>query len=107
MNIHRIGDVTVLNDPAEIPGLGFLPVNAFVLHAEQPVVIDSGLSTVDKDFVSDLAEVIDPFDVRWLWITHPDRDHTGGLWKLLQAAPAARAIGFHLAPAFAPEAIEG
>ena len=92
MHIHRIGDVTVLNDHIEIPGLGFLPVNAFVIHAEQPVVIDSGLSTADKDFVSALAEVIDPADVRWLWITHPDRDHTGGLWSLLQAAPAARLV---------------
>ena len=76
MHIHRIGDVTVLNDHIEIPGLGFLPVNAFVLHAEQPVVIDSGLSTLDKDFVSALAQVLDPADVRWFWITHPDRDHT-------------------------------
>jgi glyoxylase-like metal-dependent hydrolase (beta-lactamase superfamily II) len=92
MNIHRIGDVTVLNDPSEIPGLGFLPVNAFVLHAEQPVVIDTGLSTPDKDFLSALAEVIDPADVRWLYITHPDRDHTGGLWSLLKAAPNARLV---------------
>jgi flavorubredoxin len=65
MHIHRIGDVTVLNDHAEVPGLGFLPVNAYVLHAEQPMVIDTGLSTADKDFVSDLAKVIDPADVRW------------------------------------------
>jgi glyoxylase-like metal-dependent hydrolase (beta-lactamase superfamily II) len=71
MHTHRIGDVTVLNDYGEIPGLGFLPVNAFVLHAKQPVVIDTGLSTADKDFVSALAEVLDPDDVRWLWITHP------------------------------------
>jgi hypothetical protein len=92
MNIYRIGDVTVLNDHAEVPGLGFLPVNAFVLRAEQPVVIDTGLSTADKDFVSALAEVLDPADVRWVWITHPDRDHTGGLWPLLEAAPAARLV---------------
>jgi hypothetical protein len=92
MHIHRIGDVTVLNDYIEVPGLGFLPVNAYVLHAEQPVVIDSGLSTIDKDFLSALAEVLDPADVRWLWITHPDRDHTGGLWPLLEAAPAARLV---------------
>ncbi|MGH3464755.1 MAG: MBL fold metallo-hydrolase [Kribbellaceae bacterium] len=92
MHTHRIGDVTILGDYAEVPGLGFLPVNAFVLHAEQPVVIDTGLSTIDKDFVSALAEVLDPTDVQWLWITHPDRDHTGGLWALLEAAPAARLV---------------
>jgi len=71
MQIHRIGDVTVLNDYAEVPGLGFLPVNAYVLHAEQPVVIDAGLSTVDKDFVSALAEVLDPADVRWHGLRTP------------------------------------
>lgn len=85
-------DVTVLADMTEIPGLGFLPVNAFVIHAEQPVVIDTGLSTDDKDFVSWLAGVIDPADVRWIWLTHPDRDHTGGLYDLLEAAPHARVV---------------
>jgi glyoxylase-like metal-dependent hydrolase (beta-lactamase superfamily II) len=93
MNVHKIGpDVSVLADHAEIPGLGFLPVNTFVLHAEQPVVVDTGLSTPDKDFVRDLSAVIDPADVRWIWVTHPDRDHTGGLWQLLDAAPNARIV---------------
>ncbi len=90
---HRIApDITLLSDCAEVPGLGFLPVNTFVLHAEQPVVVDTGLSTPDKDFVSDLAEVLDPADVRWIWLTHPDRDHTGGLRALLDAAPQARLV---------------
>lgn len=84
---HVTDDVTVLSDHAEIPGLGFLPVNAFVVHAEQPVVVDTGLSTPDKDFVADLAAVIDPAGVRWIWITHPDRDHTGGLWPSSRPRP--------------------
>jgi len=93
MQKHKIGtDVTVLSDCAEVPSIGFLPVNTFVLHAEQPLVVDTGLSTPDKDFVADLAEVIDPADIRWVWITHPDRDHTGGLWSLLEAAPNARLV---------------
>ncbi len=93
MQTHRTDqDVTVLADMAEIPGLGFLPVNAFVIHAEQPVVIDTGLSTDDKDFVSWLSGTIDPADVRWIWLTHPDRDHTGGLYDLLEAAPQARVV---------------
>lgn len=93
MEARRITpDVTTLGDTVEIPGIGHLPVNAFVLHSEQPVVVDTGLSTPDKDFVSELAEVIDPADVRWIWITHPDRDHTGGLWDLMQAAPRARLV---------------
>ena len=75
-----------------MPGIGHLPVNAYVLHADQPVVVDTGLSTPYKDFVTELSKVIDPADVRWIWITHPDRDHTGGLWELLEAAPQARLV---------------
>ncbi len=93
MLTHRTEqDVTVLADKAEIPGMGFLPVNAFVIHAEQPVVVDTGLGTDDKDFVSWLSGAIDPVDVRWVWLTHPDRDHTGGLYDLLEAAPQARVV---------------
>ena len=66
MRIHSDTDVTVLSDTAEIPGLGFLPVNSFVVHAEQPVVVDTGLGTEDKDFVNVLAQVLDPGDVRWI-----------------------------------------
>jgi glyoxylase-like metal-dependent hydrolase (beta-lactamase superfamily II) len=93
MQIHRTQhDVTVLNDTLEVPGLGFLPVNAFVLHADEPVVVDTGLSLEGKDFLGWLAEVIDAADVRWIWLTHPDRDHTGGLYSLLEAAPRAKVV---------------
>ncbi len=93
MHTHRIGsDATVLNDQLEIPGIGFLDVNSFVLHAREPVVVDTGLGLPDRDFVRDLGSVIDPADVRWIWLTHPDRDHTGGLFSLLEAAPRARLV---------------
>ena len=93
MHTYRIGeDVTVLNDNLEVPGIGFLPINAFVLHAREPVVIDTGVGLPDRDFVATLSSVIDPATVRWIWLTHPDRDHTGGLFKLLDAAPLARLV---------------
>lgn len=93
MNINRIGrDISVLADQLEVPGLGFLPVNAFVLHATEPVVVDTGLSLPGRGFLEALGTVIDPADVRWIWLTHPDRDHTGGLFGLLEAAPRARVI---------------
>jgi hypothetical protein len=85
-------DVSVLGDYLQVPGLGFLPVNAFVIHAAQPVVVDTGLGLPDRDFLAALAEVIDPADVAWIWLTHPDRDHTGGLFALLEAAPRARVV---------------
>jgi hypothetical protein len=93
MNTHRIRpDVTVLGDHLQVPGIGFLCVNAFVLHAAEPVVVDTGLGLPDRDFVESLGSVVDPQDVRWIWLTHPDRDHTGGLFRLLEAAPQARLV---------------
>lgn len=43
-NVNRIGrDISVLADQLEVPGIGFMPGNAFVLHASEPVVVDAGL----------------------------------------------------------------
>ncbi|MFI8290466.1 MBL fold metallo-hydrolase [Streptomyces sp. ms191] len=93
MDIHRVGsDTTVLADSLDVPGIGHIPANAFVLTAREPVVVDTGLSLADRDFVAALGSVMDPADVRWIWLTHPDRDHTGGLFDLLEAAPKARVV---------------
>ena len=91
MHIHRLGhDVSVLSDQLPAPGIGFVPVNAFVLHAAEPVVVDTGLP--GRGFLDTLGSVVDPADVRWIWLTHPDRDHTGALFDLLDAAPQARLV---------------
>ncbi|MFI6091732.1 MBL fold metallo-hydrolase [Streptomyces sp. NPDC051218] len=90
-------DVSVLSDSLEVPGIGHIPVNAFVLHAAQPVVVDTGLGLPDRNFLDEVASVIDPADVRWIWLTHPDRDHTGAIFDLLAAAPEARLVTTFLA----------
>ncbi|MEU4812880.1 MBL fold metallo-hydrolase [Nocardia fluminea] len=93
MRINRIQhDITVLADELEVPGIGHLPVNAYVLHATEPVVVDTGLSLPGRGFMTALSAVVDPADVEWIWLTHPDRDHTGSLFDLLDAAPNARLI---------------
>jgi hypothetical protein len=92
MRVHRIGDVTALRDKAEIPGLGVLPINAFVLHAEQPMLIDTGMPVSKAEFLDALGSVIDLADIRWIWLSHPDRDHMGSLFDILAAAPKARLV---------------
>jgi glyoxylase-like metal-dependent hydrolase (beta-lactamase superfamily II) len=85
-------DVVALGDAAPIPGLGFLPVNAYLMHAEQPMLIDTGLPNSQEEFLEHLWSHIEPADLRWIYLTHPDRDHTGSLMRILEAAPAARLV---------------
>ncbi|MFK4226676.1 MBL fold metallo-hydrolase [Streptomyces sp. NPDC019890] len=93
MPVHKVRpDISVLSDSLEVPGIGHIPVNAFVLLASQPVVIDTGLGLPDRNFLEAVGSVLDPADVRWIWLTHPDRDHTGGIFELLAAAPKARVV---------------
>ena len=61
---HR--DVTVINDDLEVPGIGHIPVNSFVIHAAQPVVVETGLGLPDRDFLNTLDHAIDPADVAWI-----------------------------------------
>jgi glyoxylase-like metal-dependent hydrolase (beta-lactamase superfamily II) len=72
-------DVVALADVLPIPGLGFLPVNAYLGQAEQPLLVDSGLPGSRTDFIQALWSQIEPDDLRWIYLTHPDRDHTGSL----------------------------
>ena len=93
MFTHRVGDVDVIRDVVELPlGMGALNINAFVIHADQPVLVDTGQPVEKAAFQKALASVIDPADLRWIWITHPDRDHMGSLFDILDQAPQARLV---------------
>jgi flavorubredoxin len=85
-------DVTSFTDCAPIPTVGFLPVNAYLLHAQQPLLVDTGMRVSSPALLDALWAVIDPNDLRWVYLTHPDRDHTGSLQAVLDAAPNARVI---------------
>jgi flavorubredoxin len=89
-------DIDVVPSYFPIPGLGIVPVNAFVLKAAQPVLVDTGLVPLCDEFMEKLSFVIDPADLRWLWLTHTDQDHIGSLWRVLEAAPKLHIITTYL-----------
>lgn len=75
-----------------LPGYGVLPVNAFVLRAAEPMLVDTGLAALRQDFMESLRSAIDPEDLRWIWLTHTDADHVGNLREVLAEAPKARVV---------------
>ena len=85
-------DIHVLPSYVPIPGLGTLPVNAYVITGEEPVLVDTGLHQDRGPFIDALGSVIDPADLRWIYLTHPDQDHVGSLRDILDAAPRARLV---------------
>jgi glyoxylase-like metal-dependent hydrolase (beta-lactamase superfamily II) len=75
-----------------IPFFGVLPVNAFLIHAAQPVLVDTGLGALKDRFMKNLRSLIALEDLRWLWLTHTDADHMGNLTQVLAEAPKARVV---------------
>lgn len=89
--------IDVLTSNVAIPGLGLVPVNAFVLHGSEPVLVDTGTVAERDGFMTALQSVIDPTDLRWIWLTHTDFDHIGNLHRLLADHPQIRVITTFLA----------
>jgi flavorubredoxin len=57
-----------------------------------PVLIDTGLHSDTNEFMAALRAVIDPRELRWIWLTHIDQDHVGSLRRVLDEAPRAKVV---------------
>lgn len=84
--------IDVVTADVEIPGLGHLPVNSYVLHGEAPILVDTGSIAQADEFLAALRSVIDVADLRWIWLTHTDFDHIGLLHRLLAENPDVRVL---------------
>ena len=77
-------------------GEGEAPVsvalNSMVIRAAEPVVVDTGMAENRERYFDDVFSVVDPEDVRWVFISHDDVDHTGNLNELMDECPNATAI---------------
>lgn len=94
---RRVGpDTDMLPAYVPLPGLGMLPVNAFLIRAREPVLVDTGMTALRDGFMRALRTLIDPAELRWIWITHADADHIGNLRSVLDEAPHARIVTNYL-----------
>jgi flavorubredoxin len=103
---HATSDIDVITSNIPIPGFGLVPVNAFVIKGTEPILVDTGAVIETDDFMAALQSVIDPADLKWIWLTHTDFDHIGSLHRLLDANPGIRLIttfmGVGIMSLFAP-----
>lgn len=85
-------DIEVLTSSFPIPGYGLVPINAFVIKGSEPALVDTGAVVESQEFMAALRSVIDPTDLKWIWLTHTDFDHIGSLHQLLAENPQLRVI---------------
>ena len=85
-------DIEVLTSNFPIPGYGLVPINAFVIKGSEPVLVDTGAVVESEDFMAALRSVIDPTELKWIWLTHTDFDHIGSLHRLLAENPRLRVV---------------
>lgn len=89
-------DTTCIASTTPAPGLGLLPVNAYLIEGREPVLVDTGLPALADATMTALAGRIELEALRWIWLTHADADHVGALERVLEAAPNARLVTNYL-----------
>ncbi|HQR45060.1 MAG TPA: MBL fold metallo-hydrolase [Thermoanaerobaculia bacterium] len=90
---YRIAeDVDAIAHPHAVPGVGYLPILSYLVRGRQPVLIDTGAVATSRGFLEALESLIDPADLAWIVLSHPDTDHSGALPALLGKAPRAKLV---------------
>ena len=67
-------------------------LNTMVIRAAEPVVVDTGMAENRDQYLEDVFSLVEPEDVRWVFISHDDVDHTGNVNALMDACPDATLI---------------
>lgn len=62
----------------------FLPVNAMLIRGEEPVIVDTGAPMHRELWLEKVFSLVEPDDVKWIFLSHDDGDHTGGLIDALE-----------------------
>jgi len=89
----------VTTDTWLIPTLGqdaaagaYVGANSLVIRGEQPVIVDTGCSLAREHWAEQVFSIVEPGDVRWIYVSHDDHDHIGNLEYVLDMCPDATLV---------------
>jgi len=85
-------DTFVIPWMLEAPPVGLFCMNSLVIRGREPVIVDTGSPANRREWLENLRSVVDPVDVRWIFLSHDDRDHAGNLLAALEACPNATLV---------------
>jgi flavorubredoxin len=64
-------------------------LNSMVIRGAEPVIVDTGTVANRAQWLDDVFGLVDPADVRYVFISHDDVDHTGNLAQVMEHCPNA------------------
>jgi flavorubredoxin len=70
----------------------FVYLNSLVIRGAQPMIVDTGTIANREQWLADVFSIVEPEDVRWIFLSHDDVDHTGNLEEALSACPNAQLV---------------
>lgn len=77
------------------PALGqplFVYINSLVIRGAEPVIVDTGTPANRTQWLEDAFALVEPDDVRWIFLSHDDVDHSGNLDEVMSACPNATLV---------------
>jgi flavorubredoxin len=71
------------------PPVGLFCLNSMVVLGREPMIVDTGVPVNRQGWLDAVFSLVEPEDVRWIFLSHEDVDHAGNLLPVLQACPNA------------------
>jgi flavorubredoxin len=70
----------------------FVYLNSMVILGAEPMIVDTGTPANREQWLKDVFSLVEPTDVRWVFLSHDDVDHTGNLDEVMSACPNAQLV---------------
>jgi flavorubredoxin len=67
-------------------------LNSMVILGSEPMLVDTGTPANRTQWLEDAFALVEPEDVRWIFLSHDDVDHTGNLDQAMSACPNAKLV---------------
>ena len=70
----------------------FIFINSAVILGQEPMIVDTGTPANREQWMNDVFSLVEPEDVRWVFLSHDDVDHSGNLDEVMTACPNAKLV---------------
>lgn len=90
---YRVAPETyVIPQLLEAPPIGLVYINSMVITGAEPILVDTGAPSNREQWLNHAWSLVDPADVKWVFLTHDDHDHAGNLRQVMDACPNATLV---------------